>query len=194
MDEQDQMTYIELHRKYFDKLVMWCMNYVNNDPDLRPQTEDWVQEAFYRAVKNKKKFLAHKNKYGWFLITCKHIADSAMQRKGVRHRHTAIYLNAPYAPSITDTISNIDAWMDREESRAIINRVLSSLTPTELEIFHEVFVGEEKAEDVAKRKGKPLSTIKATIRRIRRKARKIRKIFRANYFLLLVVSFLSLCS
>lgn len=195
MEEYEQMMYITLHREYFDKLVLWCINYVNNDPDLRPHAEDWVQEAFYRAVKDRKKFIPHQNKYGWFLSTCKHIADNAMQRKGVRNRHTAIHLDAPDAPPVADTISKIDTWIDREASRAIINRVLSTLTPAELEVYQDVFVGEEKAEDVAERMGKPLSAIKATIRRIRKKARKIREIHRMNNFLLMVVvSFLFLCS
>lgn len=194
MVEHEQEMYIKLHQEYFDKLVMWCICYVNNDPDLRHHAEDWVQEAFYRAIKDRRKFIPHPNKYGWFVCTCKHIADNAMQRKGVRNRRTAFHIDAPDAPSVADTLSRLDAWLDKEESDDIIVRVLSTLTPMQHEIFQEVIVAEEKAEVVANRKGKPLSAIKGIIRKIRKKARKIRDMNQMNYFFLLVVSFHFLCS
>lgn len=119
MVEQAQMMYITMHREYYDKLVSWCRNYISNDPELVDCVEDWVQEAFYRALKDRK-FPTHPNKYGWFLLTCTHLAESAMQRKGVRHKHISIHLNAPGALPAMDPLASVDGWMDEEELWALM--------------------------------------------------------------------------
>lgn len=173
MVEQAQMMYITMHREYYDKLVSWCRNYISNDPELVDYVEDWVQEAFYRALKDRK-FPAHPNKYGWFLVACMHLADNAMQRKGVRHKHISIHLDAPKVLPIADTLARVDGWMDKEELQMLIVEIVKTLTPTEIEIYQDVLVAEEKAEAVAAQKGKSVDAIKATIRRIRNKARKVR--------------------
>lgn len=193
MVEHKQMMYVTIHREYYDKLVSWCRHYISNDPELVDYVEDWVQEAFYRALKDRK-FPAHSNKYGWFLVACMHLADNAMQRKGVRHKHISIHLDAPEALPFADIMARVDGWMDKEELLALLEEIVKTLTPTEIEIYQDVLVAEGKAEAVATQKGKSVDAIKATICRIRKKARKIRDTKKFNLFFLLMVSFYFLCS
>lgn len=193
MNVNEQMMLATAHKEYYGKLVVWCRKLINHDPELVDSVEDWVQEAFCRALVADD-LPTHANMYGWFLVTCTHIAKNAIQRKGVRHKHLSTQLDAPEALPAADQQASVVTRIDNEDKRQLLNEIVKALTPTEAEVFQGVFVAEDKAESVAKQKGKQVSAIKATIRRIRKKARHIREKNKYQFFLLLMVSFYLLCS
>ena len=103
MDRQEERMLVDMHRDNFDDLVLWCRNYVRYDSELLQYAEDWVQEAFFRAIKDKTNLTDHENRVGWFTTTCKHIAGNALQSKDVRDKHIIYYIDSPDAPLIDYT-------------------------------------------------------------------------------------------
>jgi DNA-directed RNA polymerase specialized sigma subunit, sigma24 homolog len=175
MDSQERTFFISLHQMYYDRLVSWCQSYVPYDSELKHYVEDWVQEAFFRAMNNKKKFMAHPNKYGWLVLACKHVADNDIQRKITRCKHNQFSLDEPAAPSVIDVKARVDKWIDTEASQEMIASVLSRLTPHERDICNDVLVNKVKEATVAIKFQKSLSAIKDTVHRIRKKARLYRE-------------------
>jgi len=174
MDDHEHILFIKLYNEYFDNLVLWCQSYVNFNSELKYYAEDWVHEAFVRAIKDKDTFITHENQYGWLVVACRHIADNAIQRRDVRRKHTTFSIDAPTAPDVVDLKASIDRWVETEFAADTLNAILKTLTTQELDIYNEIFVNDAKEAEAAAKFDKPLSAIKATVRRIRRKARSFR--------------------
>lgn len=173
MNIQDERALIDMHSQYFDILVKWCRNYVGYDSELRHYAEDWAQEAFYRAIKDKTKFATHENKIGWLINTCKHIVDNELRRRGVRNKHMMFSIDSPDAPSIEDMAMRIEKWEDQEEAKATIQKVISVLTKNEMDVFNGYFLEKTPQDDTARQLGKSEEAVKATIRRIRGKVKNV---------------------
>lgn len=141
-------------------------------PELVHPAEDWAQEAFYRAIKEKDKFVLHENQYGWLRVACRHQADNAIQRQGIRKRRTLFALDAPNAPDVEDAGARMESWEQRQEALEKVNRVINVLSASELQIAQDVFLCGMKEREAAKKRSKPLSAVKAAIRRIRMKSKK----------------------
>ena len=169
MDRQEEKMLADMHSEYFDDLVLWCRNYVRFDSELLQYAEDWVQEAFFRAIKDKVEFSAHENKMGWLTTTCKHIASNAIQKKDARDKYIIFYIDSPDVPPIEDISGRIEDWENQEDRKATIRKVASMLTKNEADVFYDYFLERLSLADIAMKRGKSLEAIKATIRRIRRK-------------------------
>ena len=170
MDSQEEQMLNDMHHEYFDDLVLWCRNYVRFDSELLQYAEDWVQEAFFRAIKDTINFTTHENKKGWLTTTCKHIASSALKMRVVRDKHIIYYIDSPNAPPIEGTSGRIEDWENNEEGRAAICKVVSLLTKNEADVFNDYFLEGLSQAEIAIKRGKSLVAIRSTIRRIRRKA------------------------
>lgn len=177
MYSQEDQLLIDMHHKYFKVLVVWCRKYVGYDPELRQYAEDWAQEAFCLAVKEKMKFVAHENKLEWLLNSCKHIANNALRRRGVRNKHVTFSIDSPNAPPIEDMAARVEHWEDREEREATIQKIISVLTENEMAVFIDSFLEGSTQDDTAKKLDKSEDAVKATVRRIRGKAKNF-QIFR----------------
>lgn len=170
---RQEALYDALHRNHFDSLVKFCRNYVNNDPELKHYAEDWVQEAFRRALKARKVFAGDNSDYAWLVVTCKHVADNALQRKKTRTERHGAPLDGPLGESIEDVASSLDCWAMKEHSIDQIDRIRAVLTKAELDVFEQHFSERMTTKAIATNSGKPESAVKAAIRRIREKARRI---------------------
>ena len=170
MNNQELDLFIDLHRKYFQRLVLWCQSYINFDSELRHYAEDWVQEAFLRAINHKGKFIPHPNKYGWLVVTCEHIVKNAIDRRNTRREHDSFSIDADNLSPVSAGKTQVDKWIESEASKDKINSIISRLTSYEAAVFSEIFINREKEATVATKYEKSLSAIKATIRRIRKKA------------------------
>lgn len=175
MTEKEQALFDDLHQEYFDRLVHWCLDYVNYNSVLRNDAEDWAQEAFKRAVRDKDKFLSSDSQIGWLITACKHIADNALQRKKVRDERHGISLDDPNKPSVEDVLSGFDRWANKSEAVETIGKITTLLTQDEYTVYEEYFVEDSSEKEVSEKIGKPVSAIKAAIRRIRGKAEKVRE-------------------
>lgn len=165
--------FTDIHKQYFDRLVWWCRNYVNGDPDLKDNAEDWVQEAFYRALKDPVKFIAHEKKYAWLVLTCKHIIDNDFQKRHVRRKHTQFNIDGPNALPIEDVTTKIEVFIEAEHSTDVIKKVISMLTKSEKDIFYDVFIDNMPTKATAKKQNKSQGAVKSALRRIRAKAKKV---------------------
>jgi RNA polymerase sigma factor (sigma-70 family) len=173
MYSQEDQILIDMHRKYFIVVVKWCRNYVGRDPELWHYAEDWAQEAFCLAVRDKTMFMAHDNKLGWLINSCKHIADNALRRRGVRDKYTTFTIDSPDAPPIEDMNARIESWEDREERKATIQKVIRALTENEMAVFLDYFLERSSQGDTAKKLEKSEEAIRATVRRIRGKVKRL---------------------
>lgn len=173
MSEQERTLFDELHTKHFDTLVHWCLSHVGYKSELRNDAEDWAQEAFKRAIKDKDKFLGSENQLAWLITACKHISGNAFQRKAVRDREKDNLINGPSKPSTDDLQASFNAWTIKVAATDVIDQVTELLTCEEHKVYKKYFVEDLSEKEVSESIGKPVSAIKATIRRIRKKAGKI---------------------
>lgn len=189
-NEKAVKLYNELHEEHFDFLVKLCIHYVGNDSELRHNAEDWVQEAFWRAVMIGDDFVHHKNKLGWLINTCKHYADNDIKRRRVRAKNVGVYLDAPKSQQVEDVTARVDKWAQRVDTKDLLAKVTSVLTEKEYAIYQDYFIEGMSENDVAGKHEKPVSAVKATVRRIRNKGKKLLSGNKFMIFLVCVVSFL----
>lgn len=175
MTEKEQAKFDEMHQEHFDSLVYWGLDYINYNPALRNDVEDWAQEAFKRAVKDKDKFLSSDSQIGWLIVACKHVADNALQRKKVRDDRHGISIDDPNGPSVEDVRAGFDRWAAKKEADTILTKVSKILTDNEHNVYEKNFLEGLSEQEVAEELGKPLSAVKAAKRRIRGKAKKVRE-------------------
>lgn len=166
--------YDALYREHFDMLIKWCHHYVGYDPALISEAEDWVHEAFRRAIRAKRKFLDSYSQYGWLVLTCRHIIDNDLQKKAVRDKRHCLFLDDPNRVPVEDTNARLEKWAEREAQAVLMSRIVGMLSRGEHKVYDEYFVQGKSEQEVADAVGKPLSAVKAAIRRIRKKAQKAR--------------------
>lgn len=163
----------ELYDQYFHFLMKWCYRYVAYHPQYLSRLEDWVQDAFLAALKRPAVLRRHPNVAGWLVLACRHRIDNDLYRDRTRARNTAFSLDqAGVSPPQWDDA--LERWYAGEDAKASLNAVLSLLSADEQNIYLEYFEGEKTSRQIAEERGKSEPSVKAAIRRIRKKAHSTR--------------------
>lgn len=111
-----------------------------------------MQEAFYRVIKDREKFINHEKQYAWLVKTCEHIALNAIKRRAVRNKY--VLYNSQEMSQIEDIGAKVDAWLDGEPSSETIAKIYNMLTETEKDIYDDVFVCNMSTAQSAKKRNK----------------------------------------
>lgn len=180
MYTSDAEKWVEyLHDQYYDILVVRGNSYINNDTVLRNHIEDCVSETFELAWKKNKKLVNHPYILGWLTKTLYNKIDNLSAKVSTRNSRTHLSIDYEKGVEIIDR----DAWIKaeeffvHEEQQEMLARIVEQLTEKETEVYEDYFINGIRAKDIQSRRDMSLEAVRATIRRIRAKAKKVGKIF-----------------
>lgn len=176
MHTSDADKWVEhLHDQFYDTLVIRGNSYINNDAVLRNHIEDCVSETFELAWKKYRKLVNHPYILGWLTKTLYNKIDNLNVKVSTRNSRTHLSIDYDKGVEIIDK----DAWIRveeffiREERQETLALIVEQLTDKETEVYEDYFVNGIRAKDIQSRRGMSLEAVRATIRRIRAKAKKI---------------------
>lgn len=161
------------YEKYYDPLLARARSYAGRDTLMRNELEDLVLETFEIAWNRYDELRDHPNMMGWLTVVIRNKLDNFNTRGSTRMARRTLSMDEEKTCFIEDqeATRRLEAWYEQEEHREKIDLLLDLLTMNEREIFEEYFICRKHAPDIQRKTGLPLSSIRATIRRIRKKAK-----------------------
>ena len=173
MPQQD-MFMEELYRSYLPALQRFCTQYLLTWPRCLPYVDDYVQETFVKALKCQGRLRKHPNPYGWLVITCKNICNTAIRNDARRCRITGTPISIENdSVEIPDPKDDILRWLCQADDRERIKAITDKLTSQEHAVFDAYFVDHLSLQETAERNGVTKNSAQGSLQRIRQKARHI---------------------
>lgn len=161
------------YERYYDILIVRVRAYIGNEAVLRNEVEDYVLEAFEIAWEKYDTIKDHPSILGWLTKAAYNRVDNKRQLASVRMEKTAVRLDSdmPFEIEDTQALRRLEMWHEKEANQKKINQILEMLSSNEKEIFEDYFVRGKRAKTIQAERGMTLEGVRATIRRIRKKAR-----------------------
>ncbi|MDO5378405.1 MAG: sigma-70 family RNA polymerase sigma factor [Clostridia bacterium] len=175
MDKKSQWL-DDLHRRYYDTLIVKGNAHIDYDPVLRGSVEDCVSEAFLTAWEKADKVKRSENPYLWLLGTVYKKLDNLRTKSSTKTSQRAVPLEAEQAIKVCDPDAErrMEAWYTENELKDVLKRLTDLLSQKECEVYNDYFVREKRAKEISREQGMTLGAVRAAIRRIREKAERIR--------------------
>ncbi|MDO5377183.1 MAG: sigma-70 family RNA polymerase sigma factor [Clostridia bacterium] len=163
------------YEQYFDSLMARARCYAGGDALVRNELEDCVNEAFEIAWRNYEELRNHPCMIGWLTKTTYNRIDNFSTRGSTRIARRSVSIDSETTKDLEDreAARRLESWAEQEEHRALIERIIRMLTQSEKEIFDHYFIHGRTAPDIMEQTGYSLGRVRATIRRIRKKAKNV---------------------
>lgn len=169
------------YEHYYDPLLARARCYAGRDVIVRNELEDIVIETYEIAWERYEELRTHPNMMGWLTKTVYNKLDNFNTRGSTRLARRSISVEEEaFFVEDEQAARKFETWAQQEEHREIIDRILKMLTQSEREIFEDYFVRRKTATDIMRKTGTTLSSVRAAIRRIRKKAQDARGKERGN--------------
>jgi len=161
---------IELFDRYYSMLRTLCWRYVEHEKIFTDIIDESIQDTFLQAYSSYDRLRNHPNVQGWLIITCFYKLKPRIKQVISREKHRAFSVDDPQAPQL----SSEEEWEERTvsqlDNRNQIGELCTTLTETEQQTFQEHYVQGFSIQEVAQRQHRSLSSVKASLRQIKRKA------------------------
>lgn len=166
----------ELFDQYQSILRVICWRYVEHEKIFADTIDESVLDTFLQAYSSYDCLRNHPNVQGWLIITCLNRLKPRINQVRSREKHRAFSMDDPQAPQF----SSGEAWEENNvlqlDAREQINQLYTTLTEAEQQIFQEHYVQGFTLQAVAQHLHKSLASVKASLRQIKRKALKQKKL------------------
>lgn len=161
----------DLYRRYLPTLQRFCVQYLLSWPRCLPYADDYVQETFVKALKCQAKLKKHPNPYGWLVVTCKNICNTAIRNDVIRCKITGTPISLENSNvDIPDPKDDILRWLCQEDDRERIKSLTDKLTSQEYAVFDAYFLDHLSLQETADRNGVTKNSVQGALQRIRQKA------------------------
>jgi len=157
----------DLFETYYDALVLYSLSLLRGQGDALGQAEDYAQETLYRAGKEYRTLRSHPAIEGWLLLTCRHLLDNEQAKHWRRNRHHTLSLDAEGSREPADPVDAISRYESQANSDEMIQAARSVLLGTQRMIFDDLALHHLTMQEIAKKYGLPLGTVKSRIYRMR---------------------------
>lgn len=161
-----------LYEQYYDRLLLFCLRYLSQDPDPEGFAEECVQEVFVRAHKSHRKLKSHQNIEGWLFRTALNFIGNERAKRHRRkrwHRHSIDAQDTPL-PHPADVIQQ---YLDREGYQAFVKEIYRVLSDKQILVFEEHYFNHLKIHEIAEKHSLPEGTVKSRLNRIRKLVQQI---------------------
>lgn len=168
----------DCYQQYYSFLWNLCQKKVAGNPCYLDLVNTCIQDTFLLAYQSYDSLVHHNNIRAWLTRTCLNrlLPYAQLQRKRMEHEAYSLddsqkfKLFEPFEYSVNETLED-------DEAKSFINEFIPLLTEQEYSIFSSYFLKGLPIANIATIYGCSIGTIKSTIHRIRKKARKMK-----NYF------------
>lgn len=167
---QREVFVTKLFDQYHSMLRTLCWRYVEYERVFADMIDESILDTFMQAYLSYDCLRNHPNVQGWLITTCFNRLKPRIMQVRRREKHRAFSLDDPQAPPL----SSGDAWDEKNilrlDAREQIDQLYATLTETERQIFQEHFVQGFTLHEVAHHRHRSLASVKASLRRIKKKA------------------------
>lgn len=135
--------------QYHDVLKKYILSYTSYDPKYLSIADDYVQEVFYKAIKNYDQLKESPNTFGWLARCFTNMFRSEYRREKRREEIIGRQTSIEQCPEAMDTMDSILRWLSRIEEKELLDELLVTLTPFERTIFYEYFENRQTIHEIA---------------------------------------------
>lgn len=164
-----------LFDQYYSFLRALCWRYVEHEEIYADAVDESVLDTFLLAYLAYEPLQRHPNIQGWLITTCINRLRPRVSQMRSREAHQAFSMDDPHTPQRLSE----EEWEDRTtaqlNARSQLEALYAMLTETERRAFQEHYVQGFTLREVAQRQHKSLASVKASVRQIKKKAKKLKK-------------------
>lgn len=165
----------DCYQQYYGFLWNLCRKKVACDPNYLDLVNTCIQDTFLLAYQSYDSVVHHENIRAWLTRTCLNrlLPYAQLQRK--RMEHEAYSLDDPEKPKSSEPFEyGISEALEGNEATGFIDEFLPQLSEQERNVFNSYFLEELPLIHIAAIQDCSIGTIKSTIHRIRKKAKKMK--------------------
>lgn len=156
-----------LFETYYDDLVLYSLSLLGKQGDALGRAEDCAQEVLYRAGKEYHKLRSHPTPEGWLFLTCRNLLGNKRAKYWRRDKHHACSLNEEGSREPADPANVIERFESEENCQEMIKAAYTVLLDSQRMIFDDLALHHMTMQEIAKKYGLPLGTVKSRIYRMR---------------------------
>ena len=169
----------ELFETEYTNLFAYCRKKLFDEQTA----EDCICEVFFRAYENIEKLIIHQNPTGWLYKTAQLVCKEIIG-KIRRYRMVIIFYDS------IESIEDVEVSNTTEEALSHFeldiaeakNKIISSLNERDLELYDLIYVKRLSPEELSKRTGRPIPTLR--VQKSRLKGKLVNKV--SAYFMQLL--------
>lgn len=169
----------DCYQQYYELLLNICRKKVNNNPIYSDLINSCIQDTFVLAYQLYDDIAEYANIRAWLIRTCMNrlIPYASLLRNRVE-REAFSFDDSDRLRMCELYVYDVNEESEREDACASIVAVIQELSKREEIIFRAYFLEGLLLTDIARQQKCSIGTIKATIYRIRKKAKKVQKSFK----------------
>lgn len=168
----------DCYQQHYEFLWNVCRKKVDGNPIYLDLVNDCIQDTFLLAYKSYDSLIHHTNVRAWLTRTCLNrlLPYAKLQRKRICHEEGSI--DDPSKQMETKLFGcDIGNYEDKREAVGFVRELLTQLSQQERSIFDLYFLKGWPLASVAAMRNCSIGTVKGTIHRIRKKAKKVKKVY-----------------
>ncbi len=169
MSEKEQFLE-DCYRRYYPFLLQLCRREVGGNRLYVDMVDTCIQDTFLLAYRAYEEIKDYDYLRAWLVRTCMNRLIPYVKLQKQRQTHEAFSLDDEQAPRDETLSQSPDA--DREDGAEALQALWDSLAPREKVIFHHHFIEGHTPEETAELAHCSPGTVRATVFRIRKKAKK----------------------
>lgn len=176
MNDERNKTLEELYSNYYDSVYRFCMTVTGFDRRYYHLIEDCVQDAFIAAILKYDDFKHYNNPIGWIARVASNRLKSEIRKD--RNRRKTISSRMQIRSEDVAFFGNcVEQEIEREELKQDILHIYQMLTDMEKTVFQEYFLEGKTVKNAAFSSGLSENSVRAAIRRIRKRSNKTKLFF-----------------
>lgn len=174
MNEEKNRLLEDLYQKYYDAVFRWCFQEIHFQACYIPLIEDCIHDAFRKAIVCYEEYKDYMNPMGWIAKAARNCFLSELRKQKNRSSQASLKkIVTEQAMSRDLYLSDFERWLEQEECKEKLDAILAILTDQERIIFDAYFRDDLSVSQTVEQTGLSDGAVKATIARIRKKARQI---------------------
>lgn len=162
-----------LYRDNAHFLYNLCRKKTGYDPLLTDLIDECIQDTFVIAVENYESIKMHPNIRGWLVRTCMNRLLPAVEKQRRYQRMVECSIDDPSLKECPFE-STLEGTYESHNHKQFLDLLISSLSYEEFNIYEEYFLHRLTMKQIAQQYHTNINHIKNIIKRIRRKAKKMR--------------------
>ena len=174
--KEERDAYIALlYDKHYDDLKNRCLRFVNYNMVYNDDIVNCIHDTLLLAEQTFQNMEEIDYLGGWLNVACLHQLQHVIRDRKQRKADKALPLDATNVPTIKESIDYLDEWERRVDAKEVIARIYQGLTSSEKQVMRDRFIHSLPAKAIAEKDNVTEGAVKAAIRRIRMKAKRLKK-------------------
>ena len=172
-EDTQELFVEELEAKYHKMMLNRCMRYVNYDRRCMDIAQSCVQDVLMTAFQKYAELNDHPNIAGWLSRACDfRMPEYAKDARNIWNYEISLDRLTERGLAVGQE-EPIQCWHETEANQSTVNEMMDELSDSDKALLSARYIEDGTMDEIAKKRGTTVSTVKVQLHRARKKAEKI---------------------